>query len=86
MDVEDIIKNKLSETLKPELLVVTNESDHHAGHAGSPGTGQSHFRVEIKAESLKGLSRIESHRKVNECLREELKSTIHALAIRVIPS
>ena len=39
MSVEDTIAKKLTEAFDPENLEVLNDSDRHAGHAGSPGTG-----------------------------------------------
>lgn len=85
MKMEDIIKQKLNEAFSPAHLVVENESHRHAGHAGSPGTGESHFRVEIASHLLGGVPRVEAHRRVNECLRDELQAKIHALSIKILP-
>lgn len=84
MSVEDIIKQKLEAEFSPHYLRVENESHKHAGHAGSPGTGESHFKVEISASKLEGLGRVNAHRRVNECLAEELKTKVHALSLRVV--
>ena len=65
----------------PTGLEVVNESHFHAGHAGSPGSGESHFRVTIVSPAFKGKSRIERHRLVNAALAEELRAGVHALAI-----
>lgn len=81
MLVEDIIRDKLTEAFEPVSLVVVNESDLHASHAGSPGTGESHFRVEIVSGKFDGLSRVARHRLVNEALAEQLTGPIHALAM-----
>lgn len=81
MSVEDTIREKLTQAFSPESLEVENDSHRHAGHASSPGTGESHFRVSIVSDKFAGLSRVERHRLVNDVLAEELKDTIHALAI-----
>lgn len=82
MTVDDIIKQKLTEAFSPETLEVVNESHLHAGHAGSPGTGSSHFRVTVVSAKFAGLSRIDRHRLVNEALSEELAGPVHALALK----
>lgn len=68
--------------LEPSRLDVINESHLHAGHASSPGTGESHFRIIIVSAAFNGKSRVERHRMVNDALRAELASAIHALALR----
>lgn len=82
MSMENLIIEKLTKSLKPSSLTVLNESDSHSHHAGSPGTGESHFRVTIIAEIFENKNRVERHRLVNEVLAAELKDKIHALAIK----
>ena len=78
-----IIEKKLTEAFSPAHLEVINESDHHAGHASSPGTGNSHFRIIMASEAFVGKSRIARHRAVNRVLTEELAGPIHALALEL---
>ncbi len=82
MSIEESITEKLKNAFTPVRLEVLNESHLHAGHAGSPGTGSSHFRVEIVSDIFSGKSRVERHRLVNDALAEELAGPIHALAIK----
>ena len=82
MSVQERIEDKLSTAFAPEHLEVVNESHHHAGHAGSPGTGDSHYRVLIVSAAFAGKSRIERHRMVNATLGDELRMGLHALAIK----
>lgn len=76
--VERAIRNKLANALEPEHLEVHNESHMHAVPPGS----ESHFRVLVVSPRFDGLSLIQRHRLVNEALREELSSCVHALAIQ----
>lgn len=69
--------------LEPIRLDVVNESELHAGHRSSPGTGDSHFRVLVVSEKFAGRSRLERHRLVNEVLKEEM-TKIHALALSAL--
>lgn len=80
--MQDAIRAKLIEALEPTRLDVINESHLHAGHHGSPGTGESHFRLLIVSPKFLGKTRIERHRLVNEALAAELKGGVHALAMK----
>ena len=80
--MEERIRARLTAAFNPGELAIINESHQHAGHHGSPGSGESHFRVHIVSARFAGASRIERHRLVNEALAAELKAGIHALAIK----
>lgn len=82
MTVQDRITECLTQAFAPVGLTVINESHLHAGHRGSPGTGESHFSVAIISARFAGLSRVDRHRLVNEALAAELKMGLHALAIK----
>jgi len=87
--IQEAIEQKLTSAFSPQSLKIINESHLHAGHAhhGSQhhetydGTGETHFRVIIVSEHFKNMSRIERHRAINEVLKAELDSGIHALAL-----
>ncbi len=81
MSVEETIREKLTAAFSPEALEVVNESHHHAGHASSPGTGESHFAVRVVSPAFKGKSRLERHRMVNTVLADELAGKVHARAV-----
>lgn len=82
MTVTQKIEEKLHSAFSPVHLEIINESHLHSGHAGSPGTGESHFRIDIKAASFENKSRIECHRMIHDTLAEELEGPVHALAIK----
>ena len=81
MTVEQTIRQKLVAAFAPTELEIVNESHLHHGHAGSPGTGHSHFRVRIVADAFRGQSRVACHRLVNDVLADVLKRDVHALAL-----
>ncbi|MGE0765776.1 MAG: BolA family protein [Hyphomicrobiaceae bacterium] len=82
MTVEQNIREALMIALEPTRLDVVNESHLHSGHAGSPGTGESHFRVLVVSPRFTGRSRLDRHRLVNEALGDLLRNRVHALAIK----
>ena len=89
MSTRDSIEAKLVAAFQPAGLQIVDESHLHAGHnhsgsdhhAGFDGSGETHFRVRIVAESFSGMSRIARHRAINSALAEELAAGVHALAI-----
>ena len=83
MSLEKIISDKLVDAFKPLKLQVENESHHHSGHAGDDGSGESHWRISIIADAFNGKSRVQRQRMINEVLADELKNSIHALAMSV---
>ena len=81
MNVQEQIEAKLIAALSPEFLEVENESHLHAGHAGSPNSGESHFKITLKSVELNDLPRLERYRKVHAILAEELAGPVHALSL-----
>ena len=82
MSAEQSMREKLMLGLNPTRLDIINESELHAGHRSSPGTGESHYRILVVSEAFAGRSRVERHRLVNELLADELAGRIHALALK----
>jgi BolA family transcriptional regulator, general stress-responsive regulator len=78
---ESRMREILTIGLEPTRLDVVNESELHAGHRGSPGTGQSHFRLLVVSPRFAGLTRVARHRLVNGLLAGELAGGVHALAL-----
>ena len=80
--VKSTIEAKLTAAFAPESLMVSDDSALHAGHAGAPEGGESHFTVTIISSAFEGQSRIARHRLVNDTLKEELAGPVHALAVK----
>jgi BolA protein len=83
MRVAEQIEAKLQAAFAPTALEVIDESHLHAGHAGAPEGGQSHFRVTIRAAAFAGKSRVAQQRAIYGALKEEMSGPIHALALDV---
>ena len=84
MSVQEQIEAKLRAALSPEVLEVENQSHLHAGHAGSPNSGESHFHVTLKVAALNALPRVERYRKVHAILQAELDGPVHALSLKFV--
>lgn len=81
MSVENSIREKLEKELSPSELKIENVSYQHAGHAGSPGTGESHFNVSIVSDTFKGMNKVARFRRVHSILKEEMDGPVHALSL-----
>ena len=82
--VASAMRQKLTASLAPTHLEIRDESALHAGHAGAPGHGESHFRLLIVSEEFSGLSRVARQRRVNDILKAELAGPVHALSMQVL--
>ncbi len=80
--VAEAMREKLQSAFQPMALDVVDDSDKHAGHAGSHGGGESHFTVRIIAESFRGVGRLQRQRQVYAALSDELAGPVHALSVQ----
>ena len=77
MLVQQIIEEKISQSLKPDFLSVVNESAMHS----VPPNSETHFKVVIAASVFVGLRQVQRHQKVYGILAGELGNPVHALAL-----
>jgi BolA protein len=82
MTVKEEIEARLTAAFSPTTLEVMNESHRHAGHSGDDGSGESHFRILIRAEAFQPMSRVARHRAVHQALGD-LNQRVHAIALDV---
>lgn len=77
------IMGTLTSVLKPTSISLVDNSDQHAGHAGSKGweeSGESHFALEIVADAFDGLAAVKRHQLIYMLLGDTMQK-IHALQI-----
>lgn len=82
MAVKDEIEARLSAAFTPERLEVVNESHRHAGHSGDDGSGESHFKILIRAAAFQPMTRVARHRAVHQALGD-LNTRVHAIALDI---
>lgn len=80
--IEFEIIRRLTDSLVPTRLIVSNDSAQHHGHLGDDGSGESHFSVEIESAAFIGVSRLQRQRMVNQALGDLPGQRVHALAIK----
>jgi stress-induced morphogen len=82
----DRLTAALTAAFAPEVLVVADDSAHHAGHVGSQGgAGQTHYSVLLVSDAFRGMNRVARSRAVHAALAEEFGAVeeggMHALAL-----
>ena len=77
MTVQDSITEKLKTALSPQHLWVENESHMHS----VPANSETHFKVTVVAESLRGMLPVKRHQQVYAALADEMAGPVHALAV-----
>lgn len=80
MSREQRINQALTAGLAPLHLEVENESHMHS----VPVNSETHFKVLVVSAVFEGKSRIDRQRLVNDLLKEELQSGLHALTQRAL--
>ncbi|PNH10424.1 SufE-like protein, chloroplastic [Tetrabaena socialis] len=85
--LQDGMRRKLTEALRPAALTILDESSQHAGHAAmmihgkAGGTAETHFKVEVVAETFEGMTQVKRQRMIYKLLEEEFAKGLHALAL-----
>lgn len=78
-----LIRQLLTEALKPEVLEIIDNSTAHAGHAGARNGG-GHYHITIVAEAFEGKSLVQRHQLIYQALGDLMKQQIHALGINAL--
>lgn len=79
----DLIKSLLTESLTPERLELADNSQAHAGHAGTQ-SGGGHYHVLIVSDAFTGKSLVQRHQLIYKALGDLMKHEIHALGIEAL--
>ena len=82
MDFFDEVKEKINNKIHPENIILIDNSNLHAKHK-SFDENKFHLKIIIKSKKLKGINKIEAHKKIFSILKDEMKSKIHALEIEI---
>lgn len=80
-ELVELLKSRL-EPLAATLIEVSDDSSHHAGHAGNNGGG--HLSAKIVSNVFFGLNTVARHRAVYALVTDLMPHTIHALSLKVI--
>ncbi|KDQ21380.1 hypothetical protein BOTBODRAFT_25821 [Botryobasidium botryosum FD-172 SS1] len=84
--VENSIRTKLTESLKPALLEIQNDSWQHRHHSAmresGGGSGETHFSVQVVSDAFSGKTTIQRHKMIFATLSDEFAQGLHALSLK----
>ncbi|KAF1933892.1 bola-like protein [Didymella exigua CBS 183.55] len=83
--MEDALRAKIGDALKPTSFEIYNDSHKHAHHKAMEGvtSRETHFRLVITSTAFKGKPQLARHRMVNSLMKDEIaqEGGIHALQL-----
>ena len=81
-------KKKIESILKKNFIgwktIVKDISILHKGHNNFDGSEETHFSIILNSNSQNKESKLKIHRKINELLKDEFNSGLHALEIKIL--
>ncbi|XXH02528.1 hypothetical protein Hte_008904 [Hypoxylon texense] len=86
--MEDAIRTKITDALKPSRLEIFNDSAKHAHHQPMVGSTskETHFRLVITSDAFRSKMQPARHRIIYQLLKDEMaqEGGIHALQLRTM--
>tara|TARA_B100001123_G_C14744555_1_gene802319 strand:+ start:199 stop:450 length:252 start_codon:yes stop_codon:yes gene_type:complete len=82
MNFFDEVKAKIDKKIKPEDIILIDNSHLHSKHK-SFDSNKFHLKIIIKSKKLKKINKIKAHREIFSILKDEMNDKIHALEIEI---
>ena len=82
MNFLDKVKEKISNKINPENIILVDNSLLHKKHK-SFDINKFHIKIIIKSRRLKSMSKIMAHKEIFSILKDEMNTKIHALEIEI---
>lgn len=81
--ITELIRQKLTTELNPQLIEIIDNSAAHAGHIGAR-KGGGHYHITIVAAIFESKSLVQRHQLIYAALGDMMKDQIHALGINAL--
>ncbi|AOP33980.1 BolA family transcriptional regulator [Leptospira tipperaryensis] len=83
MSIQEEIRFRLSQELRPSKLEVVDFSEEHSGHAGNPENKAegTHIKIVLISSAFLGKSKVEQHRMVYSILQPWIDAGLHAIVL-----
>ena len=78
----ETIKEKIINNIEVNKIEIIDNSHIHRRHK-SFNKSNLHLKIIIESESLKSLSKLDSHRKIIRLIKNEIETEIHSLEIKI---
>ena len=83
MNRKQRIDKILSKKFSDFLLEIIDNSNLHKGHNNFTGNDETHIKIILTKKNKMPSNRLNIHRLVNNLLKEEFKSGLHSLEIKI---
>lgn len=84
--IEELIIGKITTTLQPSYMKISNDSHKHSHHKPmqtASNVRESHFRIEVVSEAFAGKNMPSRHRMIYQLLDDEFENKgLHALQMK----
>ena len=84
MNRKSKITDILNEKFELYRCVVTDVSLSHKGHSGFIPGEETHFEIIIISNDFENKNRLERHRMVNNCLKNEFEGSLHSITFKLM--
>ena len=78
----DFVEKKIKKSINLEKIKILHTSHKHKTHK-SYSPDKFHLYIEIESKFLKSLNKLDAQRNIMKILKDELKTKIHALEIKI---
>ena len=78
------ITNILKENFDIYKYFVSDVSESHKGHSGYIKGEETHFEIIIISNDFKNKNRLERHKMVNNCLKNEFEGSLHSITYKLM--
>ena len=78
----DIVEEKIKKDI-PDSNIEIIDNTHLHKHHKSFNKSKTHLKIVIQSNFLKDLKRIDSHKRITNILKDEIKNKIHSLEIKI---
>tara|TARA_B100001121_G_scaffold225756_1_gene198986 strand:+ start:388 stop:666 length:279 start_codon:yes stop_codon:yes gene_type:complete len=78
------ITSILSENFDLYRCVVLDVSETHKGHSGYIKGEETHFEIIIISNDFENKNRLERHKMVNKCLKNQFEGSLHSITFKLM--
>ena len=76
------IKEKITKNIELHKIEIIDNTHIHRRHK-SFNKSKLHLKIIIESDFLKSLEKIDAHKKITNLLKDEIKTKIHSLEIKI---
>ena len=84
MNRKSKITDILNENFELYTCIVSDVSESHKGHSGFIPGEETHFEIVIISDDFANKNRLERHRMVNNCLKNQFEGSLHSITFKLM--